>query len=79
MPDDLHGFAVAFGGEFEGDFGAGGVVFGVFVRVVAFDFGGDGGRGIEVERPEGGVEDVADPVADAAGAEGGEAAPVEGR
>ena len=64
VPDDLHGLALALGGELPGDLCAFGVAGLVLDRVVVDRLGLDAGGQAQVKCPERRVQDVADPVAD---------------
>ena len=75
VPEELHPPALALGGELVGDLRRRGPDQGVLLRVVALHLGPHGRRRVEVQRPEGRVDDVADPVADPPGAEGQPRAP----
>ena len=76
VPDELDGAAFFAGGELEGDLGPGGEGQSLLDWIIVDDLGLDGGRSVQVQRPEGGIDDVAEPVAHGPGAEGHPAAPV---
>src|SRR4051812_25601769 len=68
MPDELHRTAPAFGGELKSDFRALRIVRGVLHGIIAHGLCLNRRRHAEIKRPEGGIDHVANPVADAAAA-----------
>ncbi len=78
VPDEGDGPATAFGRELVSDFAGGRIGGAIFGEIVTGHFGADGFRGAEIERPEGGVDDVTKPIADGASAKMHPTTPVPG-